>query len=216
MSSSGCPETVYSIRVPKCAPTIRNLSVIKVLGDGSCFFHAILRAFNREYIEAGNNNERKALTRTMRDAVSMTLEEVDENGFTGYENLGNGSYKEFNDAVSNAVGNSYSLEALQDELKSDRPVDHAYTQHISDYFNLDIYLISEKTGDLYCLASEKELLYKGRNSIVILYSEGHYDIIGIRRKNVLGGEVIFDCLFHPTHLFIQLLSKRFDELVTPE
>jgi hypothetical protein len=218
MASSGCAENVLTLSIKRFKI---KLSLVKVLGDGSCFFHSVLRAFHTNYIRASSIEERKAHARHLRVAIAQTLDEIDETtGKTNYALLGGGYYADFNNAVSAVEGDKYSLAGLKRELLSSDAVDHAYIQLISDHIGLDIYLISSRTGDLYPVGSDTSLLYKERNSIVIFYSPGHYDIIGIKRiaqDNSPGyynkGDIVFDCLFHPQHDFIVLLRARMAELV---
>ena len=214
MASSGISETVLKITIAKLGEIGESLSVIKVPPDGSCFFHSILRSFHREYIQSKTSEHRKLLCRRLRDTVAETLEEKNSvTGKTEYETLGGGYYGEFNEAVKDEIGDKYSLAALQQELFSDNAVDHAYIEILSNYLNLDIYLISSKTGDVYLTGSHTSLLYKGRRSIVILYHPGHYDIIGIRRSDIGDGQVIFDCLFPSDHRLIRAINGRITELL---
>jgi hypothetical protein len=219
MASSCCDETVMLINLPKLNFT--NLTLIKVIPDGSCFFHAVLRAFNISYIRSSSNNERHKYVKKLREALSIALEEIDPStGLREYDRLGGGSYAEYNKAVSGVTENDYSLEGLQKELLSDRPVDHVYIEMLSNHFNKDIYLINSNTQDVYMTGTDLNLLYRNRDSIVIYYSPGHYDIIGIRRnatETIPGicnkGDIIFDCLFSYQHLFIQCLRSRMNQLV---
>jgi hypothetical protein len=220
MAVSGVSEKVCKIELPKLdISSHMNLYCVKVLGDGSCFFHSVLRAFHREYIMSSSIEDRQRLTKKLRDSTATSLEEINPNtGKTEYETLGNGYYKEFNNAVKGVDGDSYSLQAMQKELRSNSPVDHAYIEILSNHLDLDIYLINAKTGDLYTTGSDVNLLYKRRKSIAILYTTGHYDILGIRRLQSNNNEdtdaVIFDCLFSPTHVFTILLYNRLKLLVT--
>jgi hypothetical protein len=214
MASSGISETVLKISIAKLGEIGESLSAIKVPPDGSCFFHSVLRSFHREYIQSTTAENRKLLCRRLRDTVAETLEEKNvTTKKTEYETLGGGYYSEFNEAVKDEIGDKYSLAALQQELFSDNPVDHVYIEILSNHLNLDIYLISSKTGDVYLTGSHTSLLYKGRRSIVILYHPGHYDIIGIRRPDAGDGQVIFDCLFGNNHQLIQAINSRITELL---
>jgi len=222
MASSCCDETVYVLNLPNINFNISPLSIIKVIPDGSCFFHAVLRSFNLKYIRSNSTNKRQKYVQDLREALAIALEEVDpQTGLKEYDKLGGGSYAEYNKAVSGAINsNNYSLEGLQKELRSSNPVDHVYIEILSNHLNKDIYIINALTKDLYTTGSDINLLYKNRDSIVIYYSPGHYDIIGIRRistekiENVCEqGDVIFDCLFDCKHQFIQALNRRLKQLV---
>ena len=210
MSYSGYVENTYDIFLFKCVELIIPLTVIKVIGDGSCFFHSILRSFNKEYIESTSIENRIILVQEFRISVAEALENINlRSRLTEYKTLGNGAYEEFSKNVESSEGNIYSLEALKKELKSSQPVNHIYIELISNYLNIDIYLISINTKDIYTTGTDLKLLYKNRNSIIILYSPGHYDIIGIKN---LHDNLLFHCLFHPEHDLIKCLYKRTLEL----
>lgn len=230
MASSGCTETVYLINLPNLGFTLKPLYQIKILGDGSCFFHAILRSFNREYIRSTSNIERQRLAKLLRSGIALALEEKDSFGVMEYDKLGGGSYARFNEAVSGAINektgkciiekDKYSLKGLQNELLSDGFVDHAYIEILSNHCNKDIYLISALTGDVYTTGTDLNLLYKHRDSIIILYSGDHYDLIGTKKianVSISGtcnvGDIIFECLFHPDHELIQNLRQRLNKLI---
>ena len=214
MAASGIAETVMKIKIPKLGNIGLLLHIIKVPPDGSCFFHSILRAFYREYIEAETKDYRINLVKKLRSSLSEALEEKNEyTNISEYDTLGNGYYKKFNEAIKMVDGDTHSLESLQIELKSNNPVDHSYIEILSNHLNLDIYLISSKTGDVYLTGTDRQLLYKNRKSIVILYSPGHYDIIGLKRKPNQNGIIIFDTLFSCDHDLILAIKGRINHLV---
>lgn len=211
MASSGITETVTTIEIPKLGDLGSKLHIIKVPPDGSCFFHAILRGFHKDYIIATTPKERTDLCRKLRTSTSESLEEKNPiTQLTEYDTIGNGYYRKFNEATKGVDGDMYSLEALQKELLSSSPVNHAYIEILGNHLILDIYLISTRSGDVYLTGTDSKLLFKNRRSIVILYSSGHYDIIGIKRDNA--DQVIFDTLFSPNHKFILAIKKRMLEL----
>ena len=65
------------------------------------------------------------------------------------------------------------------ELDSDRPVDNAYNEFISDQLNKDIYILDAVTQDVYMTGSDDNVLYKDRPSIVLMYLPGHYELVGL-------------------------------------
>lgn len=214
MAASGIAETVMKIKIPKLGNIGLALYVIKVPPDGSCFFHSILRAFYKEYIETESKNYRTVLVKKLRYSLSEALGERNEFTNTSeYDAMGNGYYRKYNEAVKMVDGDTHSMEYLQAELKSNNSVDHSYIEILSNHLNLDIYLISSKTGDVYLTGTDRNLLYKNRKSIVILYSPGHYDIIGIKRKTEHNESVIFNTLFSCDHDLILAIKGRINQLI---
>lgn len=178
---------------------IPNLVIVPTIGDGNCYFHSVLRAFNTSYINAKTTFDRVNLARTFRNALADHLLETDPlTGMDYYSGLCNGNLEEFSKGVK-----EYSKEYLRKELLSSEPVDNIYQELISNVVNKDIYIIDSETKDIYCTGSNYSLYYKGRNSIVIYYKPGHYEVVGIKRKN---GNI--DTLFTPEHEFIQICKNR--------
>lgn len=181
--------------------------LIHSMGDGSCFFHSILRAFNRQYIES-SREERAKMAAMTREYLADALEEIDpKTNKTYYEGLSAGNLAE--------LGKNYepaSLQFLQKLLRSKHSVSHEFHEAISNFFNLDIYILFRNTKDVYILDSNPELLYKKRLSIFILYSqggdEGHYDVIGIKNSN---GTI--STLFSHNHYLVQSYLQRYQDLI---
>ena len=213
MAASGVAETVLKIKITKLAGIMFDLYIIKVPPDGSCFFHSILRAFYKEYIETDSVECRNLLVKKLRYSLSEALEEKNDYTNTSeYDTMGNGYLRKYNEAIKSVDGDTHSMESLQKELKSNNPVDHSYMEILSNHLDIDIYLISSKTGDVYLTGTDRRLLYKNRKSIIIFYSPGHYDIIGIRRKSK-EGVIIFDTLFSYDHDLILAIKERVNQLV---
>lgn len=230
MARSGVPEslsplTLKGIRHP-------NLYRIPIIGDGSCFFHAVLRSFYRDYIESTQKSVRQFYARHLRNALSAVLEE--SNPLTGiryYDELSRGTL-----ATLAAEGlSSCSISAMQQELQQGGPVDNLYQELVSNHLNRDIYIVNEDYGDVDVGFSDLELLYKGRNSIILLYRNGHYELLGIAVPNsttlVSSGDRAgsgsplspeglvrlrqpLETFFTPSHPLIQQLYQRMVSLIS--
>jgi hypothetical protein len=178
---------------------IPNLVVIQTIGDGNCYFHSVLRAFNTSYIKAGAHFDRINLARTFRNALADRLIETDPlTGSDYYSGLNNGRLEDISQGVK-----EYTKDALRKELLSSQPVDNIYQELISNSVNKDIYIIDGETMDMYNTGSAFSLYYKGRNSIIIIYTPGHFETVGIRRSD---GTI--DTIFTPEHPLIQSCRER--------
>jgi len=176
-----------------------NIVVLPTIGDGNCFFHSVLRAFNTNYIKAKSITDRVNLARTFRNALADLLEEPDPlTGKNYYAGLNNGELERFSGGVK-----EYTLAALQKELRSSTPVDNIYQELISNSLNKDIYIIDGTKKDMYHVGSAFSLYYKGRNSIIIYYIPGHFEVVGIKHSD---GSI--DTLFTPEHPLIQSCRER--------
>lgn len=182
-----------------------NLVKISIIGDGSCFFHSVLRSFNKTYMSSGYM-ERQRMARDVRRLLAKSL--IEKDPFTGklyYESLSKGKLKEFGENWKPA-----SLNMMFRELMSSSPVDNKYHELISEKLCKDIYFIDLVKGDLYVTSSDIDLLYKNRNSIFILVTPGHYDLMGIEENGKI------NTYFSPRHPFVILVKSRLEKLVKNE
>lgn len=179
------------------------LIVIPTIGDGSCFFHAILGAIYKPYINTDNEAERRRIAYEFRRLFAELLGEEDDDGVRYYDRISRGQLG----AISKEL-QDYSLESLQRHLSDPHfPVDFIYNELISDNLEIDIYIFDLSKRDLYILGDEIGFLYKNRNSIIIGYSPGHYSLMGVKN-----GEKI-DTFFDKDHEIIKKLNKRLMDII---
>ena len=86
---------------------------ITTIGDGSCFFHSVLRAFSKTYLELNTIQDRIAYSKILRNLLADSLMEIDSNGKMLYDNLSKGNLREFS-----KYSPEYELGNLVSELKS--------------------------------------------------------------------------------------------------
>ena len=177
---------------------------IRVPGDGSCFFHAIAKAYFRPYILGKINNSgfnRKKFIRDLRKDLAKKLgqpvDPTDTSSLTHYDLLSRGQLRQMSKEISR-----YSLKNMVNELGNDRPVDNLFNEFISNELNKDIYILDGIKQDVYMVGDDSEILYKDRPSIVLLYLPGHYELIGVKE----GGRV--KTLFGADHDLIRLIQDR--------
>lgn len=199
VSESLRPLTLKGINHP-------NLYRIPIIGDGSCFFHAVLRSFYRDYIETTQTSVRQFYAQHLRYALSAVLEEY--NPLTGvryYDELSRGALA----TLASEGLSSCSIRAMQKELQQGGPVDNLYQELVSNHLNRDIYIVNEDYGDVDVGFNDLELLYKGRNSIILLYRSGHFELLGIAASD----SMTLETLFTPSHPLIQQLYQRMVYLI---
>lgn len=197
MSQNKVLEEYKPLKLTFC--NLQNLYIIPSIGDGNCYFHSILRAFNTSYINAKTIFDRVNLTRTFRNALADRLQEIDPlTGKDYYSGLNNGRLEEFSQGVK-----EYSKDALRRELLGSDPVDNIYQELISNAINKDIYIIDSETKDMYNVGSAFSLYYKGRNSIILYYTPGHFEVIGVKRSD---GSI--NTLFTPEHKLVEACRER--------
>jgi len=197
MTKSGILEDARNLKL--VFSEINNLMVLSTIGDGNCFFHSVLRAFNTTYTNAKSITDRVNMARTFRNALADLLEDIDPlTGKTYYAGLNYGQLESISGGVK-----EYSLAGLQKELRSSSPVDNIYQELISNSLNKDIYIIDGTKKDMYHVGTAFPLYYKGRNSIILYYVPGHFEVVGLKHSD---GSI--DTLFTPEHPLIQACRER--------
>lgn len=167
---------------------IENLTIIKTIGDGNCFFHCILQATSIEYSDS-DRNHKVNLVKELRDALADILQEE-------YPNLSRGELKELSKSVP-----EYSLNHMTNELRSSKHVNHLYNELIGNHLGIDIYIIDAEKSDVYITCDEDYLL-KNRPSLVLYWTGNHYDLISHKEAD----------LFQWDHEFIIAIRKRIREI----
>jgi hypothetical protein len=187
-----------------------NMVRIRTIGDGSCFFHAIISSFYIPYRTGKLNNKpfnRIDFVKRFRSDLAVRLAQKvdprDKNGLTYYESLSRGQLKELSKDLP-----QYSLESMQKELTSGMAVDNIYNEFISNVIDKDIYILDMIKRDVYFTGNDEDILFKKRNSIVILYTPGHYELIGI-----IGQDQTIISHFDTNHSFIQYILQKYREKI---
>jgi hypothetical protein len=183
-------------------------------GDGSCFFHAILNSCYTPYITgiAGNgvSLDRKQCVRNFRRDLSYKLGdyvEGDPNNKIWYDNISRGKLRKLSKTLPHL-----SLENMKATLDSNSPVDHIYNEFISNIIKKDIYLLDFLKQDVYITGDDEDILYKDRQSIVILVIPGHYELVGVMRVNKQGLLVIQTKFEHDDE-FIRRIRERMKSVI---
>jgi hypothetical protein len=208
MAKSNLAEHVEPIQVPKlCADSLdihlKQLVKVSVSGDGHCFFHSVLRAFHKPYIEAKSLSERRSIVRISRDALADSLDQKTTDGKLYYNTLARGELHAFSKEYPQS-----SMKYMQFELRKGAAVDNIYHEMVSEQFGLDIYLIDVVNGDVYPTMAHMSDYYKGRRSIFIAVIPGHYDILGLKDS-----KGIIHTLLTPDHPFTVMVNQRLKSLI---
>lgn len=124
------------------------------IGDGSCYFHSILRAVDPVYIQLPMHQKSEYVYK-FRCKLADLLPTV-------FMQLSRGTLHE-----------RYPLSHLQQELRSHQAVDDVFQEFVSDLLNIDIYII-DRSGNKRQLFDE--ILIKGRPSVLLIYNGFHYDV----------------------------------------
>lgn len=176
-----------------------NMVKIYTEGDGSCFFHAITNSFYRPYITGMVGNtplDKKGFIRNLRTDLSKQLK-------YHYKNLSRGKLEDF----SKGEGlETFSLTEMEKILDSNMPVDNRFNEYVSNIIDKDIYILDGQTQDVYITGKDDDILYKRRNSIVLLYSNNHYELVGVLQTGII------KTLFDYSDPFIMSIRSRLKNL----
>lgn len=187
-----------------------NMVRIRTIPDGSCFFHAIANGHLIPYrtgLLDGKAISKREIVAGLRHDLSkmlgMPIDPTDPEGPTNYDSLSHGGLAEFSKGHP-----EYTLKNMQKQLDSNSAVDNVYVEFISNQLNLDIYLLDLNKQEIYITGKDDDLYFKNRNSIVIGYLPGHYELIGLYNNTTK--EV--STYFKPSHPFIMFIRKRLTEV----
>ena len=162
----------------------------KEINDGSCYFHSIADAFYRPY-QLGEINRSEYIKNLRKDLSNKLTSEI-------YHKLGRGQLREFSTRVK-----GFSLDEMKKQLDSNEPIDNRFNEFISNIINKDIYIINYEKKNIYVTGKDEDILYKNRDSIVIIWCDGnHYDLAGV----IEGRRLV--TLFKYDHPFIQTIRKN--------
>lgn len=149
---------------------------IGAIGDGSCMFHSILQCFNKTYINSSDEDKTKIVRQLRQDLSNILDEKIGED--ICYNQLSRGELKEIAKYVPEV-----SLKNMKRSLSSREWGDVRFLELISNVLDLNIFIVFDKTKDLYILGDEK-IYIKDRDSIIIYNNSNvHFDSVGLVSNN---------------------------------
>mgnify|MGYP005999243379 CR=1 FL=1 len=166
-----------------------DLVSLGTIGDGNCFYHAILQGFNKSY-RKGDITEKRKLTIRLKLLLASVLDEKNpETGETFYNELGNGEISKLSESILKSEENDpnckdmiLTKENMQRKLISNEWGDYTVLELVSNQLDIDIYVLSEAQKDVY-LCGDKENLLKGRKSVIIIHRTNHFETVGLKVQN---------------------------------
>ena len=187
-----------------------NLVRIATIGDGSCFIHAVLKAFYREYQEHNAARYRLDLAaRIRRDlAFALGLEDPQYPGHTYWETSARGSFprmvmQQINDEdLVRQLRVDYSLAGLQRLFNSTSQLGDEVYSYVADALNIDIYVLRATQGDLYPHYHTRRPGIN-RNGIVIIGNMYHYEVLAVNTDQG------FQTVFSPGDPFLEAMTEVF-------
>jgi SAM-dependent methyltransferase len=188
----------------------QNVVRIATIGEGSCFIHAVEKAFDPYYQQ--NNNARYRLDRVARLrrdlAIALGLDNPQYPGNTFWATSARGSFprmvmQQINDEeLIRDLQVDYTLSGLQRLFNSTSWLgDEVYT-FISDILGIDIYVLRATSIDLYPHYHTHRPGIN-RNGIVVIGNRTHYEVLALNKPEG------FQTVFPPGDPFLTALTDLF-------
>lgn len=160
---------------------------IATLGDGSCFFHAVLKAYSPTYANNPSYRFRTEMARNLRNdlAEALSMEDIDNPGYTYYQTANNGAWVDLASQDVDIVDDLdqpiiYTIQGIYDLLTSDRDVGDEIYGYVADMIGIDIYVVRLTIdGILPHIAIAGEEV---RPAVIIGGNGTHYEPIAVIRK----------------------------------
>ncbi len=184
-----------------------NVVRIATIGEGSCFFHSLLKAMDKSYQENRSLNFRLDRAQKLRRdlALTLTLEDPKNPGDINYKTASNGSFwGMWNHAREAKLRGSlgtmglevdFSLQGMINLLNSYQFVGDEVYDYVSQLIKMNIYVMRLYTDNLYLHTTASNP--SNTSSVVIAGNGGHYETIGLKTTNGI------QTVFNNGHQFIQ-------------
>lgn len=161
----------------------KKLVKIGTIGDGSCFFHSVLKSFYKPYAENRDINVRSyrmQVAQKFRSELATRLGQLSPDGKnTYYQIVNNGNYPSFaqHGKIQNIFGRTvdYSLSALQQLLNSSSWVGDEVFGYVAETLGLNIMVMIASATDLKPLISPTTTF---NNTIIVSGNGSHFEVIG--------------------------------------
>ncbi len=162
-------------------PHFKNTIILHVIDGNSSFYHAIFLAYYTPYQlqkKDGRYVNRRKFVNSFRHELANLLDHPATNvnntdSITHYQTLDRGK-------LNNP---EHTIEAIRKAIRFNHYINPIVHQYISNIINKDIYIIDFKTKEVVQVTQNKDLIYQQRDSIIVIYFPGHYELIGIYIDN---------------------------------
>lgn len=171
------------------------------IGDGSCFFHAVLKAIYGPYQDAKAYDARQSMTRRLRRDLSWLLDQP----FPGDEKK---TYWESSpvftegNSLGLTSGTDYSLKGLQRLFNSSSWVGQEAYSYVSEVLGIDIYVMIARQDDLQPVY-KPDTVHPEWPSIVISGNGSHFEAVVLKVQDGL-----LQTVFPYDHSFITAIQNR--------
>lgn len=173
-----------------------NLIRIATIGDGSCFIHAVLKAFYPPYQENDNSKYRRDMAARVRRDLAMLLEQEnpDYPEHTYWETVAEGAFpallmQEIKDeSLIEVLKIDFSLMGLKRLFNSKTELGNEVFRYITDVFKIDLFIFQANADNLIPNAY-LTAFSKNRPTVAIIGNKYHFEVIAV--NNVNGFQTVF-------------------------
>lgn len=166
-----------------------NVVRIGTIGDGSCFVHAVLKAYLQSY--QNNEVDRKAYAVSLRTSMSRSVLATDPlTDTTFYESAGNGQLAELGRTYEEShlsrkeVVNDFSSATISRLLDSSEFLGDEVFSLIAEMLLVNIHVVRATTDDIFKHASYMVQKDPGSYYNVVITGDGmHFETIGIKTSD---------------------------------
>lgn len=159
---------------------------IGTIGDGSCFFHALLKTFYPPYADYNGPGSRRKIVKDFRHDLAVQLGSIDPITNQSYYNtVIGGRFPEIHKSVGTITDSfgqkiDFSLKGLQELLDSNLYVGDEVYAYTAEQLNLDITILLVTSSDITVLSSTRNNGNgKSKYTVYIAGNGEHYEPIGI-------------------------------------
>ena len=152
-----------------------NLVRIACIGEGSCFIHALLKGFHREYQENNSARFRLSMAANLRRDLAMLLMHENPNfeGRTYWETISGSRFPRMvmnqilDESLVAVLERDYSMAGLQRLFNSTRDLGDEIYEFVSEVLNIDVYIFTATRQDVTYLSSTRQFGVQ-RDAIMIV------------------------------------------------
>lgn len=188
----------------------QNLVRIAVIGDGSCFVHAVLKGFDRRYQENPSAKFRIDRVQNVRRDLGLIMGQPDDRyGRSHWLTTNGGAFPRM--AMAQLLDESliadmevdFSLAGLQRLFNSSRYLGQEIYEFIANVLNIDVFIFTCTNSDIYHLNNTRQFGIE-RPAIVIIGNTIHYELVAVDTSDG------FQTVFMPGDPFLQSIILQFD------
>ena len=192
----------------KCSWIPEPVYRLATIGDGSCFFHAVLKGYYDKYQNDSTYRYRKELVKDLRSDLSkaLSLPDPDHPGKNYYQTISDGTIAELGNMgiqLTDDFGHriDYSLRGLESLLASESFIGDEIYSFVSSMLGVNVFILRATNTDLHIHSNTFDPKNPPRWSVIIVGNGVHYETLGVDRNGMI------QTVFPPDDPILRLLKQ---------